>query len=57
MLPSSHPARALTCGVVHDRASQVFAHFDEFSYELSKLDLKHFRQNAMRNAMAQASAA
>ena len=56
-MPSLHPARALTCGVAHDRASQVFAHFDEFSYELSKLDLKHFRQNAMRNAMAQASAA
>ena len=28
---------------------EVFSHFDEFSWELSKLDLKHFRQNAMRN--------
>ena len=32
---------------------EVFAHFDEFSYELSKLDLKHFRQNVMRNEMVQ----
>ena len=28
---------------------EVFSHFDDFSWELSKLDLKHFRQNAMRN--------
>ena len=30
-------------------ALQVFSYFDEFSWELSKLDLTHFRQNAMRN--------
>jgi len=28
---------------------EVFSYFDDFSWELSKLDLKHFRQNAMRN--------
>ena len=30
---------------------EVFSYFDELSWELSKLDLKHFRQNAMRNDM------
>lgn len=34
---------------------EVFGHFDEFSYELSKMDLSHFRQNAMRNDIMQAS--
>ena len=35
---------------------EVFAYFDQFSYELSKLDLSHFRQNAMRNDMMAAGA-
>ena len=28
---------------------EVFAYFDEFSFELSKLDLRNYRRNAMRN--------
>ena len=35
--------------------NQVFAHFDEFSYELSKMDLSHFRTGAMRNDIMQAA--
>lgn len=34
---------------------EVFAHFDEFSYELSKMDLSHFRTGAMRNDIMQAA--
>ena len=36
---------------------ECFAYFDVLSYDLSKMDLTHFRQNAMRNdIMAGASA-
>ena len=30
---------------------EVFSYFDELSYELSRMNLAHFRQNAMRNDM------
>ena len=36
---------------------EVFSYFDDFSWELSKLDLKHFRQNAMRNDIVDAARA
>ena len=31
--------------------TQVFSYFDALSYDLSKMNLSHFRQNAMRNDM------
>lgn len=34
---------------------EVFAYFDALSYDLSKMDLTHFRQNAMRNDMMAAA--
>jgi hypothetical protein len=30
---------------------EVFAYFDALSYDLSKMDLTSFRQNALRNDM------
>jgi len=36
---------------------EVFSYFDELSFELSKMDLSHFRQNAMRNDMMTSSTA
>ena len=34
---------------------EVFSYFDELSFELSKMDLTAFRQNAMRNDMMAAA--
>ena len=36
---------------------EVFSLFDQFSYQLSLMDLSHFRQNAMRQDMARPGAA
>jgi len=51
---ASHDARTAAFFRVRD-VPEVFAHFDDFSYELSKLDLTHFRRNAMRNEMMAAA--
>lgn len=53
---ASHSDRLASFFRVKD-VPEVFAHFDAFSYELSKLDLSQFRQNAMRNEMAHAASA
>ena len=52
---ASHAGRTSAFFRVRD-VPEVFAHFDEFSFELSKLDLSHFRQNALRNDMMAAGA-
>ena len=38
--------------VIHQPSGKVFSLFDDFSWELSQLDLKNYRQNAMRNDIA-----
>ena len=36
-------------GILLADVPECFAYFDALSYDLSKMDLTHFRQNAMRN--------
>ena len=51
---ASHDSKLNSFFRVRD-VPEVFAHFDEFSYELSKLDLKNFRQSAMAGDMLRES--
>ena len=45
---ASHDAKTHQFFNMHN-VPEVFAYFDDFSYELSQLDLSNYRGNAMRN--------